>query len=184
MMLHEFLLEQDRQTLLATVEAVESDASKCKLTPWVENAGCQCSAALVIPKAFIKSVRKTENKHHCCGKTLTVVEVTFSKGASLPLSEVFSQVSQSASKSHHSERVLHQPVYAPSVYPIRMTEESFAPVACPPGLVQMGCAGRFWCVKPGSVCCGNSPCEPPYNSCLFCPPGQWTCVQPGHGCRG
>jgi hypothetical protein len=58
------------------------------------------------------------------------------------------------------------------------------PTSCPKGQVLMSCAGRHWCVAPGSVCCGNSPCEPPYTICKFCRPGQWTCLKSGQTCNG
>lgn len=91
-LLSKFLTDQDKEPMKATVEPVAGDDDKVKITPWSEQAGCQCSKALVVPKAAVDGVEATEDVHHCCGKTLKVVGVHFKASTPMPLHEVFKQM--------------------------------------------------------------------------------------------
>ena len=59
----------------ATVEA--GTGGKVKVTPWSADGGCQCEAALELPKSVIESLTLTGKIHRCCGKGLQVVSVVF-----------------------------------------------------------------------------------------------------------
>lgn len=204
--LEEFLTEQSKHIFQATIEPVEDQPKKCRLTPWVEHGGCQCSSALIIEKSQIKSVTKTEHRHFCCGKSLTVVEVNFAENASIPLSDVFAQASQSAKSGHH-EHIPHHtdmPTQAMHVHqgtPYQLPQGAFAGVhsaigsasgyegfvdnsapfiQCPPGQIPSSCGGTLHCIHPGQVCCGSGPCPVGYQ-CMTCG-GQLRCYPNGSTC--
>jgi hypothetical protein len=60
-----------------TVERVEGRDDVVKVTPLVASGGCGCEAALEIPKGDIEGVTPTGDRHFCCGKTLSVVNIQF-----------------------------------------------------------------------------------------------------------
>src|ERR1051325_3854648 len=100
MSVEEFLSTQATPTSVATVEAVENEPELLKLTPWVSGVGCLCQLAVKVPKKAIESVSPTGDTHYCCNKALRVVEVHFRKDSSLPLSDLFAQLMQSAQGGH------------------------------------------------------------------------------------
>ncbi|MDT0485355.1 hypothetical protein [Streptomyces doebereineriae] len=85
----ELLLSQRESGLRATLEAIDSDESRVKVTPYMANLGCLCSIALNVPKAAIEALVKTSATHDCCGKLLSVVEVIFADKA---YADAFSQL--------------------------------------------------------------------------------------------
>lgn len=89
----ELLATQQQTGSRATIEAVDGDPDHVTVTPWIQGAGCMCESSLRLPKAAIKSVVPTDERHFCCGKTLTVVEVTFADD-SVDLSDLFGQLAQ------------------------------------------------------------------------------------------
>jgi hypothetical protein len=96
MTVDQLLAKQNEARPLATIEPVEGKPDAVKITPWLQSTGCLCASALVIPKAVIASVNPTGKTHHCCGKNLHVVEVTFATGAQVPVADVFAQAASSA----------------------------------------------------------------------------------------
>lgn len=111
------LEEQSRQRLRATIESVEGDPKLVKVTPWIVGAGCLCHLELKLPKASIKGVAPTGEIHHCCGKSVQVVEVNFNPGQGIELNELFSQLSTS----------VKTPASFPSAAPANMGPSSFIP---------------------------------------------------------
>jgi hypothetical protein len=83
-----FLKEQVTNTLRATIESTANEAT-VKVTPWIQEAGCQCNRALEISKNLIDKVVPTGDTHPCRGKVLRVVEVHFKQGSTLPIAEFF-----------------------------------------------------------------------------------------------
>jgi hypothetical protein len=192
----EFLKEHSRGVFLATIEAVEAKPEECKLTPWEEGLGCLCSSALIVPKTAIASVTTTEHRHRCCGKVLVVVEVHFKEGSTLPLQEIWSQLSSAERLSQSSHQSLNVGAPAGQVFPaafapmgqpfssITVSEAAMNPQffqTCAPPNIVMNCAGQFVCVPPGSTCCATQVCVPPFNVCMNCA-GRFVCVAPGSTC--
>jgi hypothetical protein len=96
MAVDQLLAQQEQAKPLATIAPVEGKPDLVKVTPWLESTGCFCASALVLPKAVIASVSLTGETHHCCGKSLRVVEVTFAKGAQVAVADVFAQAAAPA----------------------------------------------------------------------------------------
>lgn len=92
----ELLERQEQAASAATIEAVAGKPAVVKVTPWVANAGCLCHLAIEVPKDSIESVTANGQKHHCCGKVLSVVEVKFRERSQMPLSEIFAQLGSKA----------------------------------------------------------------------------------------
>jgi hypothetical protein len=107
MSIDEFLKTHGGGVFLATVELVDDKPEQCKLTPWAEGRGCLCSQALIIPRAAIASVKPTEHRHFCCGKVLVVVEVIFKEGSTIPIREIWSQLSAVAGRLPHFRETYH-----------------------------------------------------------------------------
>lgn len=81
------------RSLRVTVEAVDDDPERVKVTPFPAGAGCRCPQSLTIPKAQIRRLADTSEVHMCCGKQLVVVEIEFSEPV---LTDVFEQLSSRA----------------------------------------------------------------------------------------
>jgi hypothetical protein len=90
------LQEQEKKTLLATVEAMPGKPDMVKVTPWIPGRGCACQFAMVFQKTSIKKLTRTAHRHYCCGKMLSVVEIEIDEKAVLPLHEVFADMSMRA----------------------------------------------------------------------------------------
>lgn len=93
--------------LLATIEALPNTEDRVKVTPFVPSVGCPCSRALDLDKSAIASLKKTDQEHVCCGKTLMVVEVALHDAT---LADVFRQLTESiraddSSRGGNSARV-------------------------------------------------------------------------------
>jgi hypothetical protein len=97
--LDEWLTEQEKNVVLATVEALPNNASEVKVTPWIAGRGCACHFGLILAKKCIREVKLTGQRHPCCGKMLNVVEITFKEGSTVPLEEVMSQLFQRAART-------------------------------------------------------------------------------------
>lgn len=103
------LLSQQRDVKpLATIEPVPDNPDSVKVTPWLRATGCLCSLSLIVPKAVIESVKPTGESHYCCGKRLEVVEITFKKGAQLPVTDVFAQAAAAASSAQPTQQTTAQ----------------------------------------------------------------------------
>src|SRR5215475_13243705 len=98
--LQELLDSQTQQGLRATLEAVVNEKDQVKITPFLSNGGCQCHMGIKMSKEAIQSLALTGETHHCCGKTLQVVEVQFKKGAGISLSEVLQQLVGNVAQAH------------------------------------------------------------------------------------
>src|SRR5215216_1587865 len=183
---------------MATVEPVQGDPDKVKITPWLPGSGCHCQWALRLPKDAIASVRTTEEKHFCCGKVLLVVELEFKRDASVPIQDIFAQVVQVAREGARHQHPFEggEPHFAGSPTPQHeqmqigshvhsdlhsLGSDFLQSTDCPSPNQQMLCAGRIWCVPPGSVCCHDGPCTPPNNNCMQCA-GRFWCVPSGSTC--
>jgi hypothetical protein len=91
------LLEvQAHQPFKGTIEAMDGSPETVKLTPWLPRAGCLCDMSVAIPAASIDSLIATDDVHLCCGKSLRVVEVGFVEGATIPVKDLFDQISARA----------------------------------------------------------------------------------------
>ncbi len=104
----DLLTGQAKPMFTATVETIEGEPDKVKITPWTAAAGCLCHLSINIIKASLIGVTPTGETHVCCGKTLKVVELHFKKDESIRLEDVFGQLSVSASggaSSHGSGHV-------------------------------------------------------------------------------
>lgn len=104
--LEDLLQEQDSSALLATVEPVANDPNLVKLTPWAEASGCNCHAAIQIPKSSIAALYDSGHTHWCCGKRLKVMEVELDEKKSIPVTQVVDQLSQ---------RIQHQSMQPQSI---------------------------------------------------------------------
>jgi hypothetical protein len=91
--LEELLNSQAKPKTQVTIERVENDESRVRVTPFLAGVGCLCHLALTVPKDAVSSLTSTENVHLCCGKSLTVVEANF---VNETLADVFSQLLSSA----------------------------------------------------------------------------------------
>jgi len=181
-----------------TVEPIEGDDSHVKLTPWVEGVGCLCHFSMNIPKDSIESVEPTGDVHHCCGKQLRVVTVSFKKGAQLDLATVVADLVSKASSAEHStpahthhQHPQHGHGYVGAQYSaaspfeplgVEYTSISEYGLQCPAGQYLMVCAGQEICRPPGHTCCGFVTC-PPGQYCMVCR-GQQICRPVGSVCCG
>jgi hypothetical protein len=103
------LLEiQSHQSFKGTIEAVEGNSEAIKLTPWLPGAGCFCDMALNIPRSSIDSITMTDEVHMCCGKSLPVVEVNFVKDATIPVEDLFGQISSTAAIAAQRRRLVER----------------------------------------------------------------------------
>lgn len=73
----EFFAQHAVVPFQATIEP-GSEAGKVTVTPWTVDGGCNCGAALELPKSTIAKVQLAGIIHRCCGKGLQVVNVVFS----------------------------------------------------------------------------------------------------------
>jgi hypothetical protein len=80
----------------ATIEPIDDDPGRVRITPFVPHIGCMCSVALTVPKDAVGSLARTDELHRCCGKTLSVVEVELTDET---LKDVFSQLIDAMSVS-------------------------------------------------------------------------------------
>jgi hypothetical protein len=87
-------LQDTASDLQVTVERVPGQDDVIKVTPFVAGSSCLCDIALTIPKDAIDSVTATGETHHCCGKLLSVAELSFSQPV---WSDVLQQLVASAS---------------------------------------------------------------------------------------
>lgn len=96
--------ERSRPALLVTIEPVESDKDKIKITPWSQNHGCACASSILIPKNSVESVEITSHEHHCCGKILKVVSLNLKSDATISLADIITQIAlkMHASDGHHA----------------------------------------------------------------------------------
>jgi hypothetical protein len=94
MTVDQFLATQNEP--LATIESIDGKPDLVKVTPWLESVGCLCTLSLVFPKNVIASINPTGGIHHCCGKRLLIVKVTFEKDAQVAVADVFAQAASSA----------------------------------------------------------------------------------------
>ena len=81
--------EQQPDVVQATIERIDSDPDRVRITPFVPGVGCLCSVAVTVPKTAIRSLTTTDETHRCCGKVVTVVEVEFGDETTR---DVFSQL--------------------------------------------------------------------------------------------
>lgn len=89
------LLKKQERSGKVTIEAIENQSDRVKVTPFAGGtAGCQCDASVTVPKNAIQSVTDTGEVHYCCGKTLSVVTVVWKEGAALPLTEVLADAAK------------------------------------------------------------------------------------------
>ena len=141
------LLEKQSQTAsAATIEAVSGQPDLVKVTPWVADSGCLCHLAIEVQKSSIKSVTPTGQKHNCCGKILSVVEVKFNDKSQMTLSEIFGQLgAKAASREGHA----HGPAHAAVGYS--------APASLPRAFNTPDSAGCHW----QWVCPPTPPPPPP-----------------------
>jgi hypothetical protein len=212
MNLDELLATQESSGQTATIEAVMDKPTHVKVTPWVEGRGCLCHLAIVIPKKAVKKVIPTGQKHPCCGKVLSVVEVVFDDGATIAVQDLYEQQLAKLRDDHshgaplpfeygEGSMPVTSPTFGPSPDQELMTYDGMATSSghtdpwqisastsmcggrpCPPGYVCIGCGGQFHCVPQGSSCCGGRPCPPGY-VCIGCG-GQFHCVPQGSSCCG
>jgi hypothetical protein len=110
MSVDELLDEQSNSGLTATIEALPGDSKSVKVTPWLPSGSCLCENSIEIPKSAIASVRPTGEKHACCGKLLSVVEVNFEKTATLPVADVFASL---VARAQHAAISLKQRGHTP-----------------------------------------------------------------------
>jgi len=135
------LFKQQEQSYKVTVEAVEGDPQKVKITPWTKSGGCNCSAALTVNKDSIESVTPTGETHDCCGKTLLVVTPKFKENATLTILDVLKERFE---KPRQMSQQAHSHSHTPSARP-----------ECPNGsdMLCVSCQGGGF-----SCCC--PPCDP------------------------
>jgi hypothetical protein len=81
--------EETGNAFHVTIERTPDDDERVKITPYRADTGCLCIDAIVVPKQSIETAKRTGETHLCCGKTLQVVEVTFSDAV---LGDIFSQI--------------------------------------------------------------------------------------------
>ena len=114
----DLLTGQSKQTFRATVEAIESQPSMVKITPWTAASGCLCHLSVQVAKASLEGVTPTGDTHECCGKTLKVVQLHFKEGESIAFEDLFGQLNVHASKTASSpmrsmQLLRKRPVYRP-----------------------------------------------------------------------
>lgn len=88
---HQLLEKQDEGRFGATVARVSGQDDVVEVTPWIKGGECACHNSLRVPIDAIASVVATGEGHHCCGKVLRVVEVTFRDRT---WGDVFTQLSE------------------------------------------------------------------------------------------
>jgi hypothetical protein len=81
--------QSSSSAIRATVERIEGDDSRVTITPYIQGIGCLCNRSLSVPKAAVASIRTTDDVHTCCGKQLSVVEISFGDET---LEDVFKQL--------------------------------------------------------------------------------------------
>ena len=91
--LDELLTRQERAGTVCTIEAVPDKPDRVRITPFVSGPGCSCSHGMTVPKDVIESVTTTDDTKDCCGRKLTVVEVSY---ADPILNDVFRQLGEAA----------------------------------------------------------------------------------------
>jgi hypothetical protein len=160
MSLDALLAEQQRPMVIGTIEPVPAEPAVVKITPWVEGRGCLCQFSFKVPKDAVQSVRPTGQVHHCCGKTLRVVEVKFKEDASITVGELFAQVMNSVMGAEGEEesapfaaggRVAREPA-AYSAY----GDYGFVPAAAGATLADVG-PGGMATPPPGAARVGMAP---------------------------
>lgn len=169
--LDELLAEQQRTKNTVTIEPVEGNPGLVTITPWTQNAGCLCSSSFRVSKQVIKSLSKTDHTHFCCGKTLLVVEVEFSSGASVTVESLLAARDETAHRHGH---------VMPAAETVSMTG---APSIVPASA--LGLSYRFP-GEPSSFSTGTqwNDFSPPRPCPLGCPPGWQCCVHTGTGRSG
>jgi hypothetical protein len=93
------LVEQSITVTLATVEAIPDKPDLVRVTPWIPARGCACRFALDVPKRDIGKLTRTEHRHFCCGKVLSVVEIEFKDESVLSVTSVFADLSRRAAST-------------------------------------------------------------------------------------
>ncbi len=184
----EFLTEQEKGVFLATIEPIENDDKRVKVTPWRAGHGCLCQLSIVIPKEAIANVTPTGDRHPCCNKVLRVVEITFKEGSTMSLDEVFKNLLAGAQHIHpEAARPFEYGEERPALSspnPQAFASEFFPGaetlLTCPPGQSQLACGGTITCQPNGTYCCAGSPCPAGW-TCLACG-GRITCQPPGSYC--
>jgi hypothetical protein len=122
--------------LLATVEESEADQSKVLVTPWEEDGGCACDAALVLPKSAIEQIESTDKRHLCCGKVLRVARVTLKTDASLAAADVLPALMRKS-------RTASTPMFADDCFQTCSEEAADCLANCGGPGCKMGCNRRF-----------------------------------------
>jgi hypothetical protein len=174
----ELLEKQSHVMSAATIEAVSGKPTLVKVTPWAADSGCLCHLAIEVPKDSIKSVTPTGQKHNCCGKVLSVVEVKFNDQSHMMLSEIFGQLGAKAAahEEHaHSHAVVEHSAPMSSGAMSRPRQFNAPDSAgcqwewvCPPvvpvgGYCQAGCARSYTsCLARND----GSDCECFYSNCI------------------
>ena len=186
----ELLTKQASAAFLATLESVEGEPTMVKITPWVPQSGCLCHLAFNLKKAAIRHVELTDEKHVCCSKILNIVQVQFQEKATMSVTELFSQLLQSARASgHHSHFSQGTPAAA-----VGVSDDHSRNLAgimargvgtCGPGQISLLCPGFGGprCEPSGSFCCGNEICHQG-QMCLLCPGLGLRCAPSGSRCCG
>lgn len=175
--LEDLLRDQDRATaaLEATIEPVDDDPDRVRITPFVPNVGCMCSVALTVRKEAIGSLVRTDEHHKCCGKTLGVVEVELTDET---LKDVFSQLVNAMSMNiptpHHPPASQDDPFSARTGRRALRSRWGF------------GVSRNLKCQEDYEACMGSAydefdrcMCGNGYNACIFPPRPQVFCPPPG-----
>lgn len=97
--LDELLESQSKVTVVATIEAIPGHTEKVKVTPWLKDQGCMCGVSVNISKTAIQSIRPTGDVHFCCGKSLKVVEITFTESKDIDIPELIAGLVASVRKT-------------------------------------------------------------------------------------
>jgi hypothetical protein len=105
----DLLQQQERSASAVTIEPVDGDSKKVKITPWSPGGGCQCHLAIEIPKEAVSHVIPTGQKHYCCGKVLQVVEAHFASDGSIALPDLMKQLGD---RAHHHDSTASIPWHA------------------------------------------------------------------------
>jgi hypothetical protein len=89
--------------LRVTVERMPDKEDAVKVTPFLASGVCACDVSLEIPKEAIDVVTTTGDKHLCCGKVLSVAQLTFHDAV---WSNVLSQLAASGSAPRPFDRAM------------------------------------------------------------------------------